>query len=551
MAKNKYKTVDVKEVKKKDLDYIINKDIEFWKIVTPTDKEGNEGKTKIHFNYTNYLEFLKVNNFYRYKSIASDKIIFVKVEDKLISEVTAIDVKDFTKEVAKDQDKMVLEMLLRSRGGYTGPSTLESLDYIFPEIQKSGKDHEYMYFKDQCWKITAEGIEVLTYKDIPNYMWKERTINFSPTLQNEFWNIEADKNGELKCKLSNHHSDWLTYLYDTSNNYHRVKEPTEDQIQQTDQYFMNKISAIGYLLHQFRDKAREYCVIAMDMKDGAIGDSNGGSGKSILGDAMGKIVNCEFINGKKKDIADDQFIFGNVNERTNLVAIDDIRMNFDFEFLYPYITGRFSVRPLGKQGFTLPGTQVVKIYITTNHAISDDSASAQRRQFFIGFSDRFNKNFTPYDLFKKNMFSSDWDNYQWNSFYNIMARSIQTYLKHGRINPPGETLKNRQLKQKMGEAFKDWADAYFGMTGDLFEGSQFGIELVRKELHEEFLKTVHISQQKYYTSRSFKNRMNAFVEYYNLKFESKKTSGSEKWIFDKKNDEKDTATEAVENDLPF
>lgn len=84
-------------------------------------------------------------------------------------------------------------------------------------------------------------------------------------------------------------------------------------------------------------------VIGMDGKQSEVGDSNGRSGKSLVGELMRQVVDTVYISGKRTDIFNDSFIWNDIDERTRLVFIDDVMLNFNFEFLFPNLTGDWTV----------------------------------------------------------------------------------------------------------------------------------------------------------------------------------------------------------------
>ena len=88
-------------------------------------------------------------------------------------------------------------------------------------------------------------------------------------------------------------------------------------------------------------------VIGMDGKQSEVGDSNGRSGKSLIGELMRNVMPIAYIPGKNSDIFKDQFVWNDVQENTKLVFIDDVLQNFNFEFLFPNITGDWSVNYKG------------------------------------------------------------------------------------------------------------------------------------------------------------------------------------------------------------
>ena len=201
-----------------------------------------------------------------------------------------------------------------------------------------------------------------------------------------------------------------------------------------------------------------------------------------------------------------------------------MRVNIDFEFFFPLITGKLKVNPKGGQPFTLGRDDTPKLIISTNHAISGEGTSFTDRQAFMAFSDFYNDNHKPIHDFQHNFFT-EWGKEQWNLFYNLMASCLMLYFRslkegwigqgRGIIDPPMASIEKRRLRQQMGEDFMAWADEYFSAD---FNDDDFGLQkrmnhqLVRREVYEDLLeKTPHV--RKWITPSSFSRRLKSFCKY--------------------------------------
>ncbi|MCS2957654.1 hypothetical protein NXX53_11870 [Bacteroides salyersiae] len=184
-------------------------------------------------------------------------------------------------------------------------------------------------------------------------------------------------------------------------------------------------------------------VIGMDGKQSEVGESNGRSGKSLVGELMRNVVPTTYIPGKRPDLFTDQFVWNDVQENTKLVFIDDVLQNFNFEFLFPNITGDWTVNYKGGRRITIPFARSAKIYIATNHAIRGTGSSYTDRQWLLAFSDFYNDTHKPVDDFGT-LFFSEWDFDQWNLTWNLLANCVQLYLTFGIIQAPGERLEQRK-----------------------------------------------------------------------------------------------------------
>lgn len=154
-------------------------------------------------------------------------------------------------------------------------------------------------------------------------------------------------------------------------------------------------------------------------------------------------------------------------------------MNFNFERLFPNLTGDWTVNYKGGRRITFPYETSPKIYIATNHAIRGEGASFTDRQWLLGFSDFYNDTHKPIDDFGCNFFT-EWDFEQWNLCWNLVANCVQLYLQYGVVQAPQERLIERRLRQEITEVFISWADEYFSAD------SHLNVRLVRKTLYDEY-----------------------------------------------------------------
>ena len=256
------------------------------------------------------------------------------------------------------------------------------------------------------------------------------------------------------------------------------------------------------MMMECKDANVARAVIGMDGKQSEIGDSNGRSGKSLVGELLRNVIQIAYIPGKNRDLFNDQFIWNDIVENTKLVFINDVMQNFNFEFLFPPITGDWSVNYKGGRRVTFPFLVSPKIYITTNHSIKGTGSSFTDRQWLLAFSDFYNDEHKPVDDFGC-LFFSEWDFEQWNLVWNLLATCIQLYLTHGVVKAPGERLEQRKLRQEITETFISWADEYFSSKEHL------DARLQRKDLYEAFC-LYDPTQRKYVTPTEFKKR---FVKY--------------------------------------
>lgn len=554
----------------------LEEDEQYWKKEVFENPKTGFQKTSFKFSYTCAYNFLFRRGFGRIM-MSNRNYQFCEVDNKIVKIVEPYQIRDymieFTKGVVPREERTdVLDFLYRGGKMYFGPDSLGHLDFVKPRFELADKNFQYIFFKEKYWKITAEGIEEKPLSTLPDYVWEDKINDFDATwLGNDFMTVKRIDQSYLKkiekpiremydvsdedletlignfniaFSEASQKCHFMKFLVNTSDFYWykhlhpETRTPAETDNRSMTEAFesnlhlLSKLTAMGYLLHKFRDKSCEKAVIAMDGKNSEVGDSNGRTGKSLLGMAIGKVIPQVYIGGKSKDLVNDAFLFEEVDEKTDNVFIDDVRANIDFEFFFPIITGKMQINAKGARKFTLSEQETPKIYLTTNHAISGTTSSFRDRQFLIAFSDYYDDNYKPINDFGVNFFS-EWDHEQWNLFYNLVAYSLVLYFKalkegwgvsgSGLIQPPIERLERRKMRQYFGENFLLWADEYFGVTetdsGVEIDATNANIneEKTRKDLYESFMDQAP-SERKFTTAQRFKNKFRTWAQYRELVF---------------------------------
>ena len=468
----------------------------------------------------------------------NNSFFWIHINGNVVKRVEPFQIKDYVTGFAKQMNnEEVRNMLFRGGKMYLGPDSLGNIEYTELALHTPSKSTQYLYFKQNYIKITDEGIEFEEIKNLNGQVWRDSIIDFVPSktelLINEVHQINTDdikENEELANYKGEYTLDFskdgenchfLNFLLNTSIYFGKDKsfeDATLDEKFETTRHLLSKITAFGYMLHRFRNRTNERAVIGMDGTMSEVGKSNGRSGKSLFGVALEKLVPTVTIPGKKKDLLEDKFLFEEVDQRTSVIFFDDVRVNFDFEFLFPYITGKFTQEKKGLGKMTLPEEYVQKFYIATNHALKGEGGSFEDRQFLLGYSNWYNNNHKPIDDFKV-MFFDEWDEKQWNLFYNFAAMSLYFYLKYGLIEAPSEKLINRKLRQQMGEQFLDWAEEYFSNPANvnaeiykdtIYQASRGDQDHIQ---HGDGFVTKYPTQRRWTTIQDFKSKIKLYCKY--------------------------------------
>jgi DNA primase len=437
----------------------IEKYEQFWNLKIVRDE------VRYSFNYEKAYIFLQNRGFARLRTKGKPYFIFVREQGKIIREIKEHgEIKDYVIQITRSMNnEELINMLHRGGKQYFGPESLKTLNYIQPEFYENNERTQHLFFKNQIWTITPEGISNEPINQMKNHVWADQMKDFEPEVLPPLFTVsKKESRYQFEVTKNAEECEFYQFLLNVSDNYHAVKTEnlTEEQIQDHHLHFLNKVTALGYLLHEYRDPSVMKMVIAMDGKISEVFEANGRTGKSLFGIALEHLLRIAYIDGKKLET--DRYPFEEVNERTQLVVLDDLSPRYEFDNLLVAITGKFQVEGKGVPKYTIPQRHTPKIYGTTNHAIKGDSDSYRDRQHLIQFSDFYSAIRKPSDPEEfGHLLFDDWDYKQWNLFYNFAATAVHIYLQIGLVSAPSEDLRTRRLMFEIGPDFIDWADTYF------------------------------------------------------------------------------------------
>lgn len=314
--------------------------------------------------------------------------------------------------------------------------------------------------------------------------------------------------------------EFLQFLVNTSNNffsYDAPRELSDDETFEWIHHIVNKITTLGFLLCDYKYASERKAVVIQDHLMSEVGQSHGGAGKSIVGNAIGHVVSQFFIDGKQMK-RDDEFLLSGVTKATRNIFLDDVKTNFAFENLFAMVTGPMYVNPKGKDRYCIPLEDSPKILITTNHAINKaNEAATKRRIIYMEFSTWYNPEHTLVDDFH-HMFFDDWDEDQWNLFDNLMAECVMFYFRSfencwaregaGAVPPPMKNIELRTLRQEMSEVLYQWAEEYFDPSG-----SHLNDRIKRADLVASFFEYAGGPAGHGVTRTNFKGKIQAYCKF--------------------------------------
>ena len=474
-----------------------------------TDADGNP-VYEVTYDYVAGKNFFQNRGIGRYRLADGQNWIFVHLDPPVVRTISVDDARDFMYSFAEAHcSRRVNNMLLQGGSQYVGPYQMSRLAFIQPNFINMQREEQYFYFSDTCWHINQQKVEEVGYEGITHHIWREQKRDFSAKYLGKPL-ISFRKEGD-ECTYTlteeGRRCHYLQFLINTSNFTWRKKpeEIEKGELYENNLHLLSKLCAIGYMLMEVKDPNVARAVVGMDGKQSEVGESNGRSGKSLIGELIRQVMPLAYLPGKRPDLLNDAFVWNDIEESTRLVFIDDVLQNFNFEALFPNITGDWTVNKKGGVRITFPFTKSPKIYLATNHAIRGSGSSFADRQWLIAFSDYYNESHKPVDDFGV-LFFSEWDYTQWNLCWNLLACCVQLYLKYGVVQAPGERLQQRKLRQEIGEVIISWADEYYSSEDHL------GKRLPRKEVYDNFI-NYDPAQRKYITPTSFKDRIKKYCEW--------------------------------------
>ena len=423
--------------------------------------EGS-GKIVPHLLY----RFLESKGFGKYfideKQTKSSEPIMVKINGNLVSEVNVgyllETVKNYIAEYfSEDGDSgPVLDSLHKSTNLFSDKN-LKFLPTLKLEFISDTKDSACFFFRNGVMQVNESSMEIRRYDEFDACVWENSIMNhdFEPV------GIEILRQ---KCNFHNFLMD-ITQVEDNEHALQRIKSLK---------------SALGYLMHRYKDGTTTKAIILMDTY--VDGQPNGGSGKTLAINGIGKVRKLSSIDGKKYDQRE-WFGLSSVEIGTDVILFDDVKQNFSFEELFPLITEGLYQRRKYKDHLFIPHEKSPKVAITTNYAINGDSSSHKRRKFEFEVSPTFSASYSPRDKYNQTFFN-DWDAADWNLFYNTMFGCLQLFLNEGLIESEPININLTKFIYNTSEEFAEWCE----------DKIVTGIQYDKKELFNDFLKTYHDSK---------------------------------------------------------
>ncbi|MBW1296424.1 primase-helicase family protein [Aquimarina litoralis] len=518
---------------------------------------------KFTFNNEACYRFLTYNGFFRFEEeTAKEDYSFIHVSNGVVKRVKYHHLNNFPANYIKSKKMPIPLVNFIHRSAQLNEKSLAKLPEKKIDFKDCGYDHQLMHFQNKIWKVTKDQIKEYNYGQLDSHVWDDKIIKHNVKVhKTPAFKIFKDEDGLYDIQILKHDNHFLNYMINTSRVHWRVcgdkpfkariksiketdperrktlireirKEQqqykadnrfnieeeglSKDQIKEQKDHLINKLFALGYLLHKQKVDDKGWLVFAMDNRISEIADSNGGSGKSLMFEkAIRKVlINNKYIAGRDREAIKNQFMYEGITPNTDYVLVDDADSHFPITKFFSEVTGDFNVNAKYKGMFTIPFEESPKFAITSNFGLFKPDSSTERRILYCVFSDYYHYksdlDVTEHkvtDDIGKLMFSQ-FDETEWNDFFNLCAEAIQFHLgTNTRINPPLGNVEKRNSLQTMGDGFKEWADFYFEHKLDH--------QLVKNIAHSDFEARTKLKD---WTSQRFKKAIKEWCKFHGYEF---------------------------------
>lgn len=392
--------------------------MEFWYV----DDKGESPTVKI--DQSKLVDFLAGRGFRKIYEFGADVSTFVRCTDNVLDRVSKEHIKDYVlryvESLSGSIERQALAALRRGSNVYFGRGLLECLPVIEGEFQRSTLSEAFFYFANGFVAIRADGAAIKPYSELTGYIWREQIIDrtFEPIAPDEMERAE----------------------FGTFMNRTQRGDPAR---------VLALRSAVGYLLHDYKDPA---CAKAICLLDEKISDvASGRSGKSIVAKGVGHMVPTLHVDARNFSF-DTQFAFQSITPTHRVVDFNDASKHFPFDRLFSVITDAMAKEQKGRDQQIIPFSDSPKFIISTNYVLKGHGGSHDDRLFEIEFGDYFNPHHKPTDEFGRRLFD-EWDAAEWNRFDNVMIDCVGLYLRSGLMPYRHVNLALKKLASETSEEF--------------------------------------------------------------------------------------------------
>ena len=439
---------------------------------------------------------------------------------------------------------------------------LSALPEISLDFSAATSDSQYVYYRNGVVSVTGNTITFKRWKEarIDAYCWREKVIDhdyrelpdmFHITRRTEIDGTPARySDGQPAYDIEvvdAKASHYFSFLINSSRLYWRkeMETPYDDdeqrsvyrelhpfdiagdhlspsEIQEQKRCLINKIFTIGYLLHTWKARARAWAPYAMDNRVAEDSKSNGRSGKSVffsILDHLGKSIVVK--SGRNDHLTENSFLFDRVTRHTDIIRIDDLSKRITVDNFFDSITEDMEVNPKNNTSYSIPFAESPKFVFTTNYVPANFDPSSNARLLYVVFGDYYHERTFDDDQnylesrsirddFNKELWGSAYSEQEWQADLSFLMQCLRFYLSMTgspvRLQPPMGNIIKRNLMSKMGDNFREWAEAYFAP-----DGSHVNRLVPKDDAYNDFIRTARPRSQ--WTMKGFTMSVRAFCQW--------------------------------------
>lgn len=394
-------------------------EVQFW-----TNENGKP--TILH---AKLIEFLEAEGFIRVTT-SEVNCILAKINNNRLRRVSENEIIETIKIHLLERNlKEVLEVFAKSVGSYISSRKLALLKSVELINDRDGKFDSNFFFKNCFCNINKDVITVQDYRDLPFVIWDKRIQSSNFTMPD---------NANL--------GQFEQFCFNIAK-----KSPERLQALKT---------TLGYLLHRNKDRGESKAVILYDEYMGLNGQAHGGTGKTLLSEALKKCREVAIYDAKAIKVGS-WFINQRVELTTDTIVYDDLKKDFSFEQFFPIITSGIEVEKKHQQAFYIDSDKTPKLLISSNYLVKGPGGpSDERRRYEFEIANYYNIENTPEIEFGNKFFDAYWPEEEWNKFYLFMMSCVQDYLKTGLVTVEPLNLNRLKLEDNSCPEFIDFAEQY-------------------------------------------------------------------------------------------
>ena len=472
------------------------------------EDENEKGQITIKIIDRYFYNFLSLLDFCKYAD-ANKQEYHARINKNVVYKTTWSEVKEAVNDwlYERGEDNTVLNAVFKycSKTG-----NLDNLNIVSIDNSYFGEDWQIFQFQNKQIKVNSTDITETT---IPIHFFENQVIKHNyKKMEPSFKATEND------IEILHTKSHFFRYLINTSRIFWRTEYEeraksdsnyiiknkfniagellTAEEVKQQKKILLNKMFAIGYLFHRYKDIDNAFAPWLMEYNVLDTDEAKGGTGKSFFMESIMKFIVTVDFNGRNKDLTNDKFLFDRINERTSIMLVSDAERHLDFNFWYNLITNNMVKQAKYGDNQTILFHEAPKLAFTSNFAppIAPNDDSSMRRILFCLMSDYYHAKTDRNDYLENRTISDDfgykiltygYPEEYWSEDIYFFLECLKYYLqirKKGikKIEPDLTNVLKRIDKQNIGDNFNYWADTFFS-TQDSYD-----VFLSRRELLHDY-----------------------------------------------------------------